>query len=186
MNKKVIIGVCCAVVVLLAVVIIAVVAGGSSPKGLAKKLGGALENEEKLEKFVKKNIDFKTLAAVDKMLKEISYDEVLGDDADAKIAEAFKKAQKEVSKEEINDTKEEALKSIKGLVAGKKLKVKECGKLENSDSEIKGLKEFKSMKVTYEDKDGKEYKYTLGFYKNKLIVFSPDISSSLGDMDLSE
>ena len=183
-KKGIIIGVCCACVVVLLVVLIAVLTGGKSPKAVAKNLGKALESKEKLEKFVDKNIDFKALVALNKVSSNIDYSELMGaseDEINKKMSEEFKKQYKEVSKDDVKDIKEKVKDSIENDVVDKKLKVKEIGDLETEEGD--GMKDFQSMKVTYEDEDGKEYKYNLSFYKKKLVTYSEDVSYDTSDFD---
>ena len=174
MNKKgIIIGACCAAAVLLVVIIIALAAGGKSPKSVAKKLGPALQSEAKLEKFCEKNIDYKALVALKKVMT-MSYEDLSSSE---KVAEAFKKQYKEASKDDVKEIKKDIKDSIKEYVVDKKLKLKECGDLEKEDGD--GMEDFQTMKVTYVDEDDKEYEYTLSFYKKKLVSFSPASSFDL-------
>ena len=182
-KKGIIIGVCCACVVVLLIILVAVLSGGKSPKATAKNLGKALESKEKLEKFAEKNIDFKALVALNKVMNNLDYSELMDsseEEVNKKISEEFKKEYKDASKDDVKDMKEKVKESIGEEAVEKKLKVKEIGELETEDD----MKEFQSMKVTYEDEDGKEYKFNLSFYKKKLVTFSQDSSYDF-DQDFS-
>ena len=180
MKKKILIGVICAIVVI-ALVIAAIFgfrSNTSSPKGIAKNLPKALASEEKLEKFLEKNMDFKALAAVNAMDSELTTAMLSGemktlDDYTKMCKESFKKAYDEVTDDQVNEQKE-ALKQDFAAEEGSsfyKAYVKSGYKFKSAGElvESKLYPMFKEMKVTYSVKDGEDENFVLLFNEKKLV-----------------
>lgn len=172
MNKKVII---IAAVVVVAIILIAVIASlaGGSYKNTIKKLEKAMDSEESMEKFVDKNVNLRAFYAVNEV-----NDESDEDDFAEKFEEAYKKAKKsDYTDDEIKETAYDFYKNF----VDEDIKITDIGKIEKTDTldvystelEIKGLK---TCKITLEA-DGSKMDADVYFYKGKLFMIIPDLSS---------
>lgn len=171
-NKKM---VAIAGIVILAIIIIAIIASqvGGSYKKTIKNFAKAMSDESKMEKFVDKNVNLRAIYALNKV-----------EDKD-NVSEEFKKAYKKAKKSDYmsDDNKEHAYEFFKLFVNSddEEITIKEIGKLENTDElnvldqkiEIKGLKK---ATVTLEQ-EGNEIDADAYFYKGKLFILMPDLSS---------
>lgn len=170
-NKKM---VAIAGIVILAIIIIAIIASqvGGSYKKTIKNFAKAMSDESKMEKFVDKNVNLRAIYALNEV-----------EDKD-NVSEEFKKAYKKAKKSDYmsDDNKEDAYGFFKLFVTNDgEITVKKIGKLQKTDElkiltqkvEIKGLEK---ASVTLEQ-DGNEIDADAYFYKGKLFILMPDVSS---------
>ncbi len=170
-NKKM---VAIAGILILAIIIVAIIvsqAAGSYKKTI-KNFAKAMGDESKMEKFVDKNVNLRAIYAMGKVENK--------DNAGEEFTKAYKKAKK--SDYMSDDNKEDAYEFFKLFVSDDaKMTIKKIGKLEKTDElnvlnekiEIKGLKK---ARVTFEQ-DGEEVDADAYFYKGKLFILMPDLSS---------
>lgn len=170
-NKKM---VAIAGILILAIIIVAIIASqvGGSYKKTIKNFAKAMGDESKMEKFVDKNVNLRAIYAMGKVENK--------DNAGEEFTKAYKKAKK--SDYMSDDNKEDAYEFFKLFVSDDaKMTIKKIGKLEKTDElnvlnekiEIKGLKK---ARVTFEQ-DGEEGDADAYFYKGKLFILMPDLSS---------
>lgn len=170
-NKKM---VAIAGILILAIIIVAIIASqvGGSYKKTIKNFAKAMGDESKMEKFVDKNVNLRAIYAMGKVENK--------DNAGEEFTKAYKKAKK--SDYMSDDNKEDAYEFFKLFVSDDaKMTIKKIGKLEKTDElnvlnekiEIKGLKK---ARVTFEQ-DGEEVDADAYFYKGKLFILMPDLSS---------
>lgn len=170
-NKKI---VAIAGILILAIIIVAIIASqvGGSYKKTIKNFAKAMGEESKMEKFVDKNVNLRAIYAMGKVENK--------DNAGEEFTKAYKKAKK--SDYMSDDNKEDAYEFFKLFVSDDaKMTIKKIGKLEKTDElnvlnekiEIKGLKK---ARVTFEQ-DGEEGDADAYFYKGKLFILMPDLSS---------
>lgn len=170
-NKKM---VAIAGILILAIIIVAIIASqvNGSYKKTIKDFAKAMSDESKMEKFVDKNVNLRAIYAMGKI-----------EDKDS-ANEDFKKAYKKAKKSDYmsDDNKEDAYDFFKLFVSDDaEMTIKKIGKLEKTDElnvlnqkiEIKGLKK---ARVTFEQ-DGEEGDADAYFYKGKLFILMPDLSS---------
>lgn len=161
-------------ILILAIIIVAIIASqvGGSYKKTIKNFAKAMGDESKMEKFVDKNVNLRAIYAMGKVENK--------DNAGEEFTKAYKKAKK--SDYMSDDNKEDAYEFFKLFVSDDaKMTIKKIGKLEKTDElnvlnekiEIKGLKK---AKVTFEQ-DGEEVDADAYFYKGKLFILMPDLSS---------
>lgn len=170
-NKKM---VAIAGILILAIIIVAIIASqvGGSYKKTIKNFAKAMGDESKMEKFVDKNVNLRAIYAMGKVENK--------DNAGEEFTKAYKKAKK--SDYMSDDNKKDAYEFFKLFVSDDaKMTIKKIGKLEKTDElnvlnekiEIKGLKK---ARVTFEQ-DGEEVDADAYFYKGKLFILMPDLSS---------
>lgn len=171
-NKKI---VAIAGILILAIIIVAIIASqaGGSYKKTIKNFAKAMGDESKMEKFVDKNVNLRAIYAMGKVENE--------DNAGEEFTKAYKKAKK--SDYMSDDNKEDAYEFFKLFVNSddEEITIKKIGKLEKTDElnvldqkiEIKGLKK---ATVTLEQ-EGNEIDADAYFYKGKLFILMPDLSS---------
>ncbi len=170
-NKKMVV---IAGILILAIIIVAIIASqvGGSYKKTIKNFAKAMGDESKMEKFVDKNVNLRAIYAMGKVENK--------DNAGEEFTKAYKKAKK--SDYMSDDNKEDAYEFFKLFVSDDaKMTIKKIGKLEKTDElnvlnekiEIKGLKK---ARVTFEQ-DGEEVDADAYFYKGKLFILMPDLSS---------
>ncbi len=124
----------------------------------------ALEDEEQMDKFVEKNVDFRGYYAAE----------------ECENPSDFKDEYKKASKDDYNDDdfKDEVKEKFKNHyeIEGK-MKVKKIKKVINYDDIMPTApKDIKCIVFSLEDEDGEEYTGTMMFYKGK--VLSGSISKS--------
>jgi len=163
-HKNLIIGI---VAVIIVAIVIAVVANVAKPsyKKQIKDWAKACESEEKMEKYVKKNVNLRALYATIELMK----DEENWDKDEDEIKEAFEKEYKEAEKKDYEDS--EFIENIVDQFMNgeeEKGKVTDIEKLEKDDDGPKGTKE---TEFTVEF-DGKEYEGKASFYKGKIVSIS--------------
>lgn len=170
-NKKM---VAIAGILILAIIIVAIIASqaGGSYKKTIKNFAKAMGDESKMEKFVDKNVNLRAIYAMGKVENK--------DNAGEEFKKTYKKAKK--SDYMSDDNKEDAYDFFKLFVSDDaEMTIKKIGKLEKADElnvlnekiEIKGLKK---ARVTFEQ-DGEEGDADAYFYKGKLFILMPDLSS---------
>ena len=161
-------------ILILAIIIVAIIASqaGGSYKKTIKNFAKAMGDESKMEKFVDKNVNLRAIYAMGKVENK--------DNAVEEFKKAYKKAKK--SDYMSDDNKEDAYDFFKLFVSDDaEMTIKKIGKLEKADElnvlnekiEIKGLKK---ARVTFEQ-DGEEGDADAYFYKGKLFILMPDLSS---------
>ena len=161
-------------ILILAIIIVAIIASqaGGSYKKTIKNFAKAMGDESKMEKFVDKNVNLRAIFAMGKVENK--------DNAGVEFKKAYKKAKK--SDYMSDDNKEDAYDFFKLFVSDDaEMTIKKIGKLEKADElnvlnekiEIKGLKK---ARVTFEQ-DGEEGDADAYFYKGKLFILMPDLSS---------
>ena len=165
-NKEMVLVALCIIVII--AIIIAVVCNNFnfSKKKIAKEFAKGVQSEEELEKYLNKYFDFKAIAAFNNMF--------VGEEEFAteknKIEEEFKKNYKAVSKEKINEAKEEMRNELMVMVTNNQLKFKEIKEKNNSKFEnFSNL--FDMFEVTYTN-NSEEIKYEFTTYKGKVVFIS--------------
>ena len=170
MKKKLIVGLICLIIAIIAIICtIFIVNSNNSTKSVAKALAKAMCSEKEMEKFAKKNIDFKTsyvLASMDVKSNDIN-------DKD-EMEKRIKEYLKDVSDDDVEEYKEEMINQLKGFVdEDTKLKLKKVNKKEEfEDSPV-----CDQVIVVYEDENKNEVKFTLIYYKDKLVMFYPMLNN---------
>ena len=182
MKKKVLL-IGCIIVVILVLIITAIVVATNqkkSPEALAKDFEKAIKSEEKLEKYLNKNIDFKFGCALAKL--EENFYELNQDELNDRIKEEIKG----LDKDEVEEYKDYIINNIKDNVdEGANLKFKELSS-EKDAEEIDGSDRGMKYRVaTYTTSDGEEVEYTFMFFQNKLIAIVKDDMSKI-DEKISE
>ena len=168
MKKKIFVVLGIVIVIAIAAVVL-FLNFGKSYKSVAKDLANAVSSEEKMDKFVTKNFDFKALYAI----QEVTSNDDIDLDDEKEVEKEFKKVYKKAKKSDYDDLEDEVKDFMKELVVDSKIKLKDIGDLEEMD----GYPFFKQAEATYEDEDGEEATLTLYFYKNKLVMIdSYDVS----------
>ena len=161
-------------ILILAIIIVAIIASqaGGSYKKTIKNFAKAMGDESKMEKFVDKNVNLRAIYAMGKVENK--------DNAGEEFKKAYKKAKK--SDYMSDDNNEDSYDFFKLFVSDDaEMTIKKIGKLEKADElnvlnekiEIKGLKK---ARVTFEQ-DGEEGDADAYFYKGKLFILMPDLSS---------
>lgn len=172
-NKKIIIGII-AILAVVAVIALVVIFVKPSYKAQIKKFDKACESEEKMEKFIKNNLNLRGLYALKKAEKPEDFEE------------EYKKAKKKdyTDKEFMDDIKSAYMTftnlskvEIKDI---QKLKdAKDMGKAyEDSFGKIKGMKIARcTLKANFEGQT-EEQEIDAIFYKGKLLVISPSLEKT--------
>ena len=168
MNKKIILGIILGLIAAIVIIVVSVVAitgGKSSTKKVAKDFAKAVKSEEAMEKFAKKNINFKYLYAFSEMKINVNKKS-----EKSELEKQFKDILENVDEEDVEEYKELYLNGFKKYVdEDGKLKFKKAGKAKEYDANPI----LKLMIAEYEDEEGEEVKYGFLFYKEKLIMFAP-------------
>lgn len=173
--KPIVIG--CCIVIVVAALLFAFFGLRRNYKSVINDFAKAVESEEKMEKFAKKNIDFKAVYA----LQQVSEDEDIDMDDEDEVEKAFKKEYKKAKKSDYKDLEEKLIDSLDEMVVDEKLRVKKIGGLKD----YKHLSLFKSSEVTFE-RDGEESKLTFVFYKNKIVTFDYEYDTIQMESDISD
>lgn len=170
-NKNLIIGLVAVVVVALIIVGVALFAKPSYKKQI-KEFAKACENADKMEKFVKKNVNLRAYYAMQESEEP--------KDMDAEYKKAKSKDYKD------DEFVKKVVEAFKTYAEGEtKIKVKEIGKMKKTSSDDgllgKTLSEVKDMKtVKFKmEADGEEADCYAFFYKGKILMVMPDIDLGL-------
>lgn len=168
MNKKVLLGIILGVIAAIVVIVVSVVAitgGKSSTKKVAKDFAKAVKSEEAMEKFAKKNVDFKYSYALSEMSMIVNKNAEKSD-----LEKQFKEILKDADSEDIDNYKEIIIKRLKNFVdEDGKIKLKKMGKAK----EYEPNPILKLAIAEYEDGEGDEVEYGFLFYKEKLVLVEP-------------
>lgn len=174
-NKKTIIIAAVAIVVVILIAVIASLVKGGSYKSTLKKFEKAMESEESMEKFVDKNVNLRAFYAISETTDLSDKDEIADE-----FVKAYKKAKKsDYMDDEIKDTAYSFYKNFvdEGIEITKIGNAKSTDKLDvyGTEIEIKGLK---VSKITIKESDGdSKMDADAYFYKGKLFIIIPDLSS---------
>ena len=163
MNKKKGISIVAILMVIIAIIAVIFVVNRRTYKSVAKDFAKAMQSEEKMNKFVEKNFDFKAMYAIEK----IGEDDDIDKEDQKELAKAFKKEYKKVKKDDYEDYKDKMKDVMQEFVTeDNKIKLKNVEKPEKFDE----FELLDKCEATYEDEDGKEVKLDLYLYKNKIVL----------------
>ncbi len=168
-HKNLIIGIVAVIIVAIVIALVANIAKPSYKKQI-KDWAKACESEEKMEKYVKKNVNLRALYATMELMKDTDN----WDKDEDEIKEAFEKEYKEAKKKDYEDSEFiEDVTSQFMSVAEEKGKVTKVEKLEKDEDAPKGSK---TAEFTVEF-DGKEFEGKASFYKGKIVSIYASESS---------
>ena len=166
-NKKIV--VIALFIFVIVAVLIAVICSNLRPSNrkIAEEFAKGIKSEEKLDHFINKYFDFKAIAAFNNMF---AGEEEFPTDKN-KIEEEFKKNYKSVSKEKINEAKEEMNNELLVMLTNEQLKIKEIKEVNNDQFE--NFSNFFDMfEVTYIANNNVEKKYDFTTYNGKIVFIS--------------
>lgn len=170
-NKNLIIGLVAVVVVAVIILCVGLFAKPSYKKQI-KEFAKACASEEKMEKFVKKNVNLRAYYAMQES------DEPKDMDAEYKKAKS-----KDYKNDEFVDKVVEAFKSY--AEGETEIKVKDIGKMKKTSSDdgllgktLSDVKDMKTVKFKMEA-EGEEVDCYAFFYKGKILMVMPDLDLGL-------
>lgn len=185
-NKKLLICICVLVVIAIVAIVFFVV-NKSAYKKQIKDFAAAMEDSEKMEKFVDENVNYRAWYA----LSKLEEDENLDMEDEKAVKKAFEKAYKDAKKSDYeSDEVKDNAKMLFGLLTmytsrsgdDVKVEVKDIGKLkEGEDFKFLQQAEFK-MKITAGE-DSTESEWRALFYKGKMVMVGPVDDNSSDDFN---